>query len=737
MIEREGKSLAEPQRWNPGPHAVQIEHGVHPTGEGSSVLLLHHPLHPFVVTIRDTREQALHAAAFAYLETLGELTVDGCTVCSRLPGEWTEALAAEARGEGDASTATFGWMPVDWPPASPEQAAPQPAGSMRIGSADGDHAVVLFASERLDGSRFRGSGFGLRIVLRLRRREPDGQFEVSMTSLAATLPFGVYREHPATAADLAALPRWVSTWSNDGRRADVLRRLARAAGLDVRTIGLTGLRLARPTPASWTIEVRGVGRRSVRDGLLYAYTALADDAGRTSLLHCTPLIADAAAGDARVFKRDPASSGSTGAWRDRRPTRDDAALDEFRVSETFVAGQAKAPLDRGGELTVQPCPRLVPRDRGRSAPPAFDLPGAGPAVCSDDAAAIQGFRHGRELLERLEAYGMPAQQYFRVAQPRIDVMYRSGIAPGPGKDGRTVNARVLPKGWRPDDFGSTPPGQRPALELHLGLATLVRRCREPWRHREPPSRATATGIAADARWMWHEFGHVLLMATTGELELRFAHSPGDALAAIVADPASTIEREGERWRYLTFPWVLLPRRHDRSVAAGWGWGGPMHAELARVPDALHPRRKGYRSEQILSSTLFRLYRCLGGDTVEDGDPQRPDRAERHRASHYTTYLLLQALRLLGDARVLPARRPEQLAEALMLADTTLTSDWDVTWPLGSSAPTDRFRRVGGCAHKAVRWAFEAQGLYALPGQDGRPSDALRDAAMSRARKGTA
>ncbi|NWG73351.1 MAG: hypothetical protein HXY24_01860 [Rubrivivax sp.] len=715
MTNREGASFVDPPAWDPPPHTVQFEQRAHPTGEGPVVLLLHHPLDPFVVAIEDSGDRSLQAAARAYLNALERLHVDGRSVRSRLPAEWIDALAGEARREDDGPLTAFGWMPVDWPPTSPEQAAQQPAGSMRIGPADGDHAVVLFASERLDSSRFRGSGFGLRIVLRLRRPEPDGRIEASVTSFAASLPFGVW-SRPVAAADLADLPQWLSTWSTE-RRDDVVRGLAQVAGLDERTIGLTGLRLARPTEDSWAIEVRGVGSRPGGGTMLYAYTALADEAGRTSLLHCTPLVADAVPGDARVFDKDPASSSSTLAVRERRPTRDEATLETFRVNETIAAGHAKAPLVHGSELAVQPCARFVREDRGRTAPPAFDLPGTGPPVCSDTAAAVQGFRHGRELLERLRAYGLPPQQYFRVAQSRIDVMYRSGVAPGPGKGGRTVNARVLPKGWRPDDFGSTPPGQRPALELHLGLATLVRRCREPWDGTEP-ARAAAMGIAADARWMWHEFGHVLLMATTGELELRFAHSPGDALAAIVADPESSIEQHGEHWRYQTFPWVLLPRRHDRSVVAGWGWEGPMHAELAGVPDALQPRRKGYRSEQILSSTLFRLYRCLGGDTVEDGDSARSNRVERRRASHYTLYLLLQSLRLLGDARIVPARRPEQLAQALMLADTTLTSEWDITFPIGSTAATDRFRRIGGCAHKAVRWAFEAQGLYALPGHDG-------------------
>ncbi len=708
-----------PQLWNPGPRALRAEHVAHPVGEGPTVVLLHHPLDPFVAWIPDGGDAAVQAAAWAYLqEAAPRLTVEGQSVDSWLPADWIGALAEAAEGQPGPRAATFGWMPINWPPDESSAQRPQPwFGSMRIGPADASHVVALYASQRLDADRFLGSGFGLRVVLRLLRRS-DAGFDASVTSFSATLPFGVFRDHPARADDLATLTGWVASWPN-GERFPFRTSIAGATGLDGATIALTGLRAARPPGRAWRIEVRGVGHKVDAALPVYAYTAVTDEEGRTALLHCTPLVADAV-GHARVFAHEPASSGAAGLWRERRPTRDDALLEPIRVTEDIVGGQAKVPLEHGVELRVRPCPRFVPDDQGRNAnaPLAVKLPGSGPAMRSDTAAAVQGFRHGRELMQRLVAYGLPPQQYFRVARPQVDVMYRSGVAPGPGKDGRTVNARVLPQGWRPDDFGSTPPGERPALELHLGMATLTRRSRDPWKPGNAPSRATAMGIGSDARWMWHEFGHVLLMATTGELELRFAHSPGDALAAIVADPESKIEREGERWRYLTFPWVLLPRRHDRSVVTGWGWNGPMHAEVARVPDALQPRRKGYRSEQILSSTLFRLYRCLGGDTAQPVDPTQPDRVARRRASHYTTYLLMRALSLLGDARVVPAQRAEQLAQALMDADTTQVVPWDVTFPIGSTHPDDHYRRHGGCAHKAVRWAFEAQGLYALPGQDG-------------------
>lgn len=74
---------------------------------------------------------------------------------------------------------------------------------------------------------------------------------------------------------------------------------------------------------------------------------------------------------------------------------------------------------------------------------------------------------------------------------------------------------------------------------------------------------------------------------------------------------------------------------------------------------------------------------------------------------------MRALQLLGDARVLPARTPEEFVLALMLADR-FPGTWSATYPIGAGTS---YARIGGCSHKAIRWAFEAQGLYVEPGGD--------------------
>jgi len=93
----------------------------------------------------------------------------------------------------------------------------------------------------------------------------------------------------------------------------------------------------------------------------------------------------------------------------------------------------------------------------------------------------------------------------------------------------------------------------------------------------------------------------------------------------------------------------------------------MHYDMAQVPMSQAPRTKGYRTEQILSSSLFRLYRCIGGDTVAPGTAE-PDRSARESASHYTTYLIMRGVQQLGPSDVVPAYQPDQLVSALIEAD---------------------------------------------------------------------
>lgn len=705
--------------WYPAAAAVAIERWDPPAGDAAVSLLVQHLMDPFTARLPDDGEATLQAFAHAYLERL--LALDGLPALRNDDlAAWTKALAPGA------SPGWFGWMPFD--AKAPDQ-APQPtvepAGSRRLGPADRGGPVAIFASQRLTPGLFLGSGFGLRIVLRLRPLG-DGRQEGAVLSLAASLPFGPWaglvEERAVSVLEKFRSERqWLSPQ---------LAEAAALSGMRRGSLRLRGLRLGREGERI-LVQRRFTGQEPEADdpppdteppprpgrlSWFLTFDGGIDEIGR--LVHRAPVYAAMADGEARVFVQDPASLGGSGAARLEGPRRDAATLDGWRVDESIQAtrtGPLRDPLPP--EVVIRPCPRFASDDAGLNAalPRPVTLPGSGgPPVRSDDASAVQAFRHLRDMLGRMRAYGIDLTAYFQLAHAHVDVFYRSGISPGPGKDGQAVNARVLPEGWPTDFFRVKAPADLPKVQLHLGVGDRARRDRLPRAPGDPPARARSLGIAADARWMWHEFAHVLLVAATSELELRFAHSPGDALAAIAADPESRLSQAGPRWRFVSFPWVMLSRRHDRSVARGWGWNGRFQASVAALPDSAHPRYKGYAGEQILSSTLFRLYRCLGGDTELMPDGSGPDRLQRRRASHYSLYLVMQAIHLLGDARVLPASRPEAFEAALALADTARADPWEIVDPVD---PAVSHRRVPGCAHKLVRWAFEAQGLHTAPGGD--------------------
>lgn len=188
-------------------------------------------------------------------------------------------------------------------------------------------------------------------------------------------------------------------------------------------------------------------------------------------------------------------------------------------------------------------------------------------------------------------------------------------------------------------------------------------------------------MGADQRVAFHECSHLILLERIHAANFGFCHSTGDSLAVIFADPASLAPD-----RFLSFPFIAAStRRHDRDVTMGWAWGGTND-------DA------GYGSEQILSTTQFRLYRSTGGDD---------DRNDvKGFASNYILYTIIRAVGSLGPGTITPTPTADVWATALMNAD----------------AGTSSFGGVpGGTIQKVIRWAFEKQGLYQPSGAPAAPN----------------
>jgi hypothetical protein len=749
--------------WNPGRFALWSERWGGPND--TIAVSLRHPTAPYLGFAQAISDAEMRPIAYEYLKTVNSFAKIDPPL--GLPQDWIAALDPNAAGT------LFGWLPIAWPPQdlSAENAA-DPFVSFRAArmSPDGttsrpDQTVIMLASE-LSAGKCVGSEYGIRVVAHAHERRFKKKIEgydLRITGMSASL-------RPGSASLLSVL---ASPLADDASLSlvsiftallapQVVATMASTLNANPSDVAIRGVRLKQTArqlkfESRGTVKATGPRTTSTPYSFVFGGTILFSGVGPVvqvdSVLSKVELVADARqpiAGYAPVFKRDPASQpdppwpsvprspgdpppgGGTGMVHHRRPTRSEGELNKFRCEEMITADEAdllEYPVvaDQSAQnpedMAVMLCPGFVLDDDDAPAGTVVktvDLPDTGPDkpyIRSNDFSAISAYKNVRQLFERLDAYGIgkwfdangvATYPYFRMAELPLDIYYRSGVRPGPGKDGQTVNARVLVDGWSVNFEGPTSPGDRPPVELHLALADLSTRARQPW-NGQKQSQAEPLGIAADARWIWHEIGHVLLMASVGELQFRFAHSAGDALAAIVADPRSVLATNAN-WRGATFPWVFLARRHDRCVTHGWSWGGQLHYAMSQVPQSQAPRRKAYWSEQILSSSLFRLYRCIGGDTTRLRLGEEAIHV-RLSGSHYCVYLIMRGIQLLGASDVVPAYEPDQFVSALIDADIG-TEEWKVQFPPQSTEP---YRRIGGCVHKVIRWAFETQGLYTVGG----------------------
>jgi len=535
---------------------------------------------------------------------------------------------------------------------------------------DGESVAVIFAQlapPNLFASTLPILGAGIRVMI--------ATSPLRVTSVYSTLRYGVRRAGgarrrspiPTTASAAASLlgidpDSWEGTFfyerpQSTGRRA---------APNEIAPVVLSG-RMEGPGP-SLPKEGRELPYRDYFDLDLWQVTRLEVMASDVTGLG---------------FRVDPRSQSGQ---PEPGPYRPGAELDNYRKALRLRNLEAPNPLQALHGSRV-----YVAQDNPLGIDPPKKPGGANFDYTSrtDDFAAVSAYHHCDAAFRMVEALGFPLAQYFSENVKRnqfpVRVVHRAPIRPGPAVfDGRTVNAQVV-RGEYPHVVG----------EIRFALGDLSDKIKNP------------IGIATDARFAWHEFGHALLIAATGEPEFRFAHSAGDTLAAIICDldSVAAAAKPAEPWRGVTFPWVEALRRHDRPVSNGWAWQGSLY-DRKTYADIRDPA--GYRAEQILSSTLFHLYRALGGDAW-NGD--LANRHARRAAAAYTVYLVVRAIQALGTATKVPALDAYALAGALMDADVA------TSYLLPNAKVFKAFKarlRRGGAVHKVVRWAFERQGLYAPP-----------------------
>ncbi len=366
------------------------------------------------------------------------------------------------------------------------------------------------------------------------------------------------------------------------------------------------------------------------------------------LLYLRPFIANASG---LVFLRDPMTAGSTAG-----PDATAATLNGFQTSESLLGLTAPAPGDEqalsGENVAVQDFEVFTVAPPTEPTGTNFDY-----GSRTNDFAAVNAYHHNDRFFRLVFDLGFSRNTFFNGTTFPVPVDHRGRFG---SVDGIEINASCSGNG-----MGGI---ANVDYELaHLGDTT------------------NPIGLAADWRVVLHELGgHGILYDHVNSANFGFAHSAGDSFAAVLSDPDTQAAD-----RFVTFPWVaLINRRHDRSIGAGWAWGGSNDVG-------------GYSSEQILSTTHFRIYRSFGGDS---GSMDM-----RRFAARVTAYLMLRAVSTLT-----PTTNPAMVTgwvTALLAADA---GDW-------ASAGL-----AGGAYGKVIRWAFEKQGLYQPPGAptpvttEGRP-----------------
>lgn len=357
-----------------------------------------------------------------------------------------------------------------------------------------------------------------------------------------------------------------------------------------------------------------------------------------SVLYLRALVACATG---RVYRSDPTvQSGSLSLRANAAATADLDAQRQLVTLAGLVAPSAGSQALRGEFVVVQDtnAPTVAPPTT--TSPFSFDN-----SSPTDNFAAAATYHHCDAAFRLVRDLGFDTATYFNNTTFPVPVDHRGRTDVNASCEGNAAGNGVARFRFGPCDTGTT------------------------------------VGMGSEGRTVYHEFGHALLWDSVNSANFGFAHSAGDSLAMIVTDPHTLITGSS---RFIVFTFCPLSpsapdRRADRIPAAGWGWGG--------VRDT-----NGYSSEEILTSTLFRVYRSLGGDS--------PRQDAREFASRYANYLIIRAIGSLATSLVTPTPRPENFADALMAADRLTTSFEGFS---------------GGAMHKVIRWSFEKQGLYQRPG----------------------
>lgn len=363
-----------------------------------------------------------------------------------------------------------------------------------------------------------------------------------------------------------------------------------------------------------------------------------------------------------VFKCDPITdSGST----TNNPDATSATLDAVRIS-TALPGLV--PPSGGQQALTGEYVRVIDDEAPTVAPPTESSPyDFDYNTRTNNFAAVSAYYHTDKFFRMLHDLGFDIPAYFDGTTFPVHIDHRGHYG---SANGIEVNASCNGNG-----------GGNGIGLVDFELATLA-------------DTTNPLGIAVDFKVVLHELGgHGILWDHVDSPNFGFCHSAGDSIAVITNDPDSNAPD-----RFETFPFAFYTfsssskRRHDRTLSAGWGWGGTKDDG-------------SYGSEQIMSTTLFRLYRSIGGDHWQ--------LSRRELASKIAVYLIVRAVGSLTPMS--NPSDPTGFETALENADIGNFTFLD---------PSETY--AGGAYYKVIRWAFEKQALFRPSGVDatheGNPPD---------------
>ena len=203
------------------------------------------------------------------------------------------------------------------------------------------------------------------------------------------------------------------------------------------------------------------------------------------------------------------------------PAAGEPALNPLRISDTLDGLNPPVPAGQAltgvfARLTDTAAPAAAPPQEG--APFVFNY-----TVADRRFSAVNAYHHVDWLFRLMQGMGFNVPAYF---------------------DGTTFPVPVDHAG-----FGDAVNARAPGNATGTGSGGFE--------FGKTAAAAGAPGIAADLRVVLHEFGHALLWDGVHSPNFGFAHSCGDSLAAILADPDSQLRNVGapQPDRFATFPWL--------------------------------------------------------------------------------------------------------------------------------------------------------------------------------------